>query len=269
MQTSHGMREGDAGVDHFSEASVTEDDSEDSEVRKFRREERKNRALTKAAGYVSGAMNFHDEMDKLHGRQGYRGETKKQEASGFKFRQGAQGLGGYPASKVFGQPKFPNEDAVPLEILTGVKNYQPWAPRPVDEVCKTYGHIFRLLKDPHGRKGAAPQKNKLRVSVSMPRLAPIDPMELSMSSSHVTGDAASQMDLPKTKSTPDLLAGDSEATTMPGSMMLRPSVNSSVHEDFDDRAARLLPPLDGIDDGCVPDPVMADVAQCPPPVEAA
>lgn len=78
------------------------------------------------------------------------------------------------------------------------------------------------------------------------------------------------MDLSKAKSTPDLLAGGSVATTMAGSTVLRPSVVSSVHEEFDDRAARLLPPLnDGIDDDCLPDPAMADISQSTPPVEAA
>lgn len=43
---------------------------------------------------------------------------------------------------------------------------QPWMPRPVEDVCKTYGHIFRLLTDPRVRKMQdGPQKHSINVSV--------------------------------------------------------------------------------------------------------
>merc|ERR1739848_751172 len=45
----------------------------------------------------------------------------------------------------------------------------PWVPRPAEEVCKTYGHIFRLLKDPSAQRKAAP-KQKRSVHVSVPRV---------------------------------------------------------------------------------------------------
>lgn len=44
----------------------------------------------------------------------------------------------------------------------------PWAPRRPEDVCKTYGHIFKLLNDPHLKKRMPKQKQS--VHVSLPRL---------------------------------------------------------------------------------------------------
>jgi hypothetical protein len=47
----------------------------------------------------------------------------------------------------------------------------PYVPRGPESVCKTYGHIFKLLNDPHASKHLPPGgKKKLAVHVSMPRL---------------------------------------------------------------------------------------------------
>jgi len=56
------------------------------------------------------------------------------------------------------------------------RRLQKWCPRPVEDVCKTYGHVFRMLTDPRlqakhgGAGGAEPQKRSISLSVSVPRL---------------------------------------------------------------------------------------------------
>lgn len=50
-----------------------------------------------------------------------------------------------------------------------------WCPRPTEDVCRAYGHIFKLLKDPRARRQRAPgapveAKQKMNVSVSLPQL---------------------------------------------------------------------------------------------------
>lgn len=46
----------------------------------------------------------------------------------------------------------------------------PWCPRGPEDVCKTYGHIFKLLNDPHLKKRMPKKDSKHSVHVSMPRL---------------------------------------------------------------------------------------------------
>lgn len=45
----------------------------------------------------------------------------------------------------------------------------PFVPRPASEICKTYGHIFRILADPRVRRLKVDPKQKRSVNVSVPR----------------------------------------------------------------------------------------------------
>mmetsp|Transcript_36077 Transcript_36077/g.90732 ORF Transcript_36077/g.90732 Transcript_36077/m.90732 type:complete len:1501 (+) Transcript_36077:71-4573(+) len=118
------------------------------------------------------------------------------------------------------------------------RKLQPWMPRPVEDVCKTYGHIFRLLTDPRVRSMQAkgtPQKHSINVSVpQIPSLYStggsfaesvedsVDLDELAASE----GDAYdAQAPLPavrqtagpwRSKSSPGLLTGLSGASTTAG-----------------------------------------------------
>jgi len=50
----------------------------------------------------------------------------------------------------------------------------PWMPRPTEEICKTYGHVFRMLQDPRARRaGQRPQKRSVHLSV--PRMPAVPP----------------------------------------------------------------------------------------------
>lgn len=143
------------------------------------------------------------------------------------------------------------------------KKLVPWVPRPVEEVCKTYSHIYRLLTDPHMRKiQTGPQRRLLHVSVprlpgSQPPSTPgggqpcagggAAPDELSENDSDAYDSQASLAGLGQpaprkgpwgTKSSPGLLTGLSGASTTaatlrPGS---RPGTGGST------------PPGDGAED---------------------
>jgi len=88
----------------------------------------------------------------------------------------------------------------------------PFVPRPASEVCKTYGHIFKLLADPGVRRLKVEPK-KRSVEVVMPRVA---------SSFESGGDKADTFDdqvgkgtdfrMPASQSTPDLRTTQASTT---------------------------------------------------------
>lgn len=123
----------------------------------------------------------------------------------------------------------------------------PWMPRPVEDVCKTYGHIFRLLTDPRVRSmqqgSAGPQKHSINVSVpTIPTLystggslagsaedsADLDDFVASEGDAYdaqaplpAVREAATKNGQWRSKSSPSLMTGLSGASTTAGTM--RPS----------------------------------------------
>lgn len=86
-------------------------------------------------------------------------------------RAGSASNGRYKATDRFSGYEFADKE---LEAVQKEK-LLPWAPRPTDEVLKTYGHIFRLLRDPKVQGQRA--KPKRSVHVSMPKLPSASPPE--------------------------------------------------------------------------------------------
>jgi len=140
------------------------------------------------------------------------------------------------------------------------ENQLPWMPRPTEDICKAYGHIFRLLNDPRTRNNSrGPQKKSVHVSV--PRMPPVtsqrrggDPLD----AGPISGGDAPDEDvydgmgptpaLPTAKrvqgsrSSPDLHHGSSGLSTTGGSW--RPSSGrSEASEEDPDRLVVSLPRL--------------------------
>eukprot|EP00928_Gymnodinium_smaydae_P001561 TRINITY_DN1056_c0_g1_i1.p1 TRINITY_DN1056_c0_g1~~TRINITY_DN1056_c0_g1_i1.p1 ORF type:complete len:865 (+),score=174.26 TRINITY_DN1056_c0_g1_i1:114-2708(+) len=114
------------------------------------------------------------------------------------------------------------------EAEVSLENQLPWCPRPAEEICKTYGHIFRLLKDPRVRKPAerAPKRGSLSVSVSVPQLRKASFGDIEEEDDFATSDRA--MPLPTAaltkgskgwhaKSSPSLMTKLSAVSTTAGS----------------------------------------------------
>lgn len=51
----------------------------------------------------------------------------------------------------------------------------PWMPRPTEDICRTYGHIFRLLNDPKTKQISNQKPQKRSVHVSVPRMPTVPP----------------------------------------------------------------------------------------------
>jgi len=64
----------------------------------------------------------------------------------------------------------PIQMGAPGELSKAQKQSKlPWVPRPVDHMCRTYSHVFRMINNPGVRRGASGQQKKpVHLSVSVP-----------------------------------------------------------------------------------------------------
>lgn len=147
-----------------------------------------------------------------------------------------------------------DDEVVPVQSTDTMGDWQrekllPWMPRPTEDICRTYGHIFRLLNDPKTKKmSEKPQKKT--VQVRMPSLPPVrgsagrpdsgrsDQESLGPLPSTMT--TSSGKSIWPSKSSPDLLS--SHLSTTVGSF--RPSSAGSLGSEDEPRRMRgTLPKL--------------------------
>jgi len=81
----------------------------------------------------------------------------------------------------------------------------PYVPRGPEHVCKTYGHIFKLLNDPHLKKKVP--KQRLSVHVSMPRLPAAGSAIVGGSTGYEDEEGSMPGAMFGSKSSPGLLTG--------------------------------------------------------------
>jgi len=138
----------------------------------------------------------------------------------------------------------------------------PWMPRPTEDICRTYGHVFRLLNDPKTKQASqvSQKPQKKTVHVSVPRMPTVPPGRGGSSFGQPDSagfDGSSDEDGPEglgplpsmksggkkmwgAKSSPDLLSSHlstTAGTARPG------SAGSQGSEDDPDRMRVSLPKL--------------------------
>jgi len=88
------------------------------------------------------------------------------------------------SSKKFAGFSFADSDEI---ASASQEKLLPWMPRPTEEICKTYNHIFRLLSDPRVKRlQAGPQKRS--VKVSMPQMPNVPMMSQEDADSDLVSD---------------------------------------------------------------------------------
>jgi len=155
---------------------------------------------------------------------------------------GRRGAGGIQSNEYAGyrwveKPEFWQE-----EQLKGQHGY---IPRPLLEVCKTYGHIYQLLADPRLQKiqakhqpGKGSHKQKLTMQVSVPQIPRMDSRPLTPeSSSHDSGRQRTPGGLSQSSSLPALPIGS------PNRSFERPQLHEQ-RKSIDDERRRM--PLEAI-----------------------